>query len=105
MTMADLSADIEQVTNWAASKKLSVDTVKMLFAYGCKSMDALETLTPLDISKAKIPMGQMNAGEEEDDKAEGGQIKVSHRTPSPIKEVVLEVEDLVKAVTSIHEIL
>lgn len=25
--MADLSADIEQVTNWAASKKLSVDTV------------------------------------------------------------------------------
>lgn len=57
--MADLSADIEEVTQWAASKKLSVDTVKTLIAYGYESMDALETLTPEDISKAKIPVGQM----------------------------------------------
>lgn len=57
--MADLSADIEEVTQWAASKKLSVDTVKTLLAYGYESMDALETLTPEDISKAKIPVGQM----------------------------------------------
>lgn len=57
--MADLSADIEEVTQWAASKKLSVDTVKTLLVYKYESMDALETLTPEDTSKAKIPMGKM----------------------------------------------
>lgn len=58
--MTDLiSADIEEVTQWAASKKLSVDTVKTLLAYRYESMDALETLTPEDTSKAKIPVGQM----------------------------------------------
>uniref|UniRef100_K1QI73 Uncharacterized protein n=1 Tax=Magallana gigas TaxID=29159 RepID=K1QI73_MAGGI len=57
--MADLSADIEEVTQWADSKKLSVDTVKTLLVYKYESMDALETLTPEDTSKAKIPMGKM----------------------------------------------
>lgn len=41
------------------SKKLSVDTVKTLLGYGYDSLDDFQTLTPENISKAKIPVDQM----------------------------------------------
>jgi len=61
--MADETANamsyIEKVKAWAAAKKLSEATTMAVISLGFDSMEAVSLISPEDLAKSKIPVGQI----------------------------------------------
>ncbi|CAC5414227.1 unnamed protein product [Mytilus coruscus] len=52
-------SDIEKVKAWAAAKKLSEATAAAILTLGFDSLEAVSLISPEDLNKSKIPIGQI----------------------------------------------
>ena len=57
--LANAMSDIEKVKTWTAAKKLSEATTAVVISLGFDSMEAVSLISPEDLGKSKIPVGQI----------------------------------------------